>query len=171
MATNLDRTQVDTFQCRTCGQIKPRSDFYTNTNSNTRRSKDCKHCYCISEHKRYRKHRLAYHQQYYKTFRLEVLNTYGGRCTRCGESDLDLLVIDHINNDGAKERKRFHASSFYRNIKAQGFPKDKYQILCLSCNWKKHLNNGILPPMKNVFTPQEIWDSAITSDQLVCSIF
>jgi hypothetical protein len=72
----------------------------------------------------------------------QILMHYGGKCACCGETDLKFLCIDHINNDGAKQRKEagFTAgiSSFYYWIKKNGFPTD-LQVLCYNCNMAKAL--------------------------------
>ena len=74
--------------------------------------------------------------------RQEVLTAYGGKspqCNCCGENDTHFLVIDHINNDGHIERKKYGTATFYKRLRQNGFPKDKYQILCHNCNAAKSL--------------------------------
>ena len=68
---------------------------------------------------------------------------YGGVCP-CGESDIACLTIDHINDDGATERKKMGyrnksggGEPMYRWLRRFGFPRDKYQLLCFNCQWKK----------------------------------
>ena len=74
-----------------------------------------------------------------------VINTYGGKCTCCGESELSFLTIDHINNDGKQERQIMGESyTFYRNLIKRGFPNN-VQVLCRNCNWGKYVNRGICP--------------------------
>jgi len=75
--------------------------------------------------------------------KLQVLQAYGNKCVCCGEGEIDFLAIDHINNDGHKDRQDGHSGgiSFYRRIIKNGFPSD-LQILCHNCNWSKHVNNG-----------------------------
>lgn len=75
-----------------------------------------------------------------------VYEHYGSICNCCGESEPKFLSIDHVNNDGYKERKSRGGSSqmLYRNIIKQNFP-DTYQILCMNCNTGKSRNNGICP--------------------------
>lgn len=74
-----------------------------------------------------------------------VLGRYSNEtlsCSCCGESNLDLLTLDHINNDGAEERRglfgihRFGGSSFYRTLIKRDFPPG-YAVLCMNCNWSK----------------------------------
>lgn len=75
--------------------------------------------------------------------KLAVHEAYGSRCCWCKESDPMVLVIDHVYNDGAFERKTI-GQQIYPYIVKQGFP-DKYQLLCANCNMAKHINKGILP--------------------------
>jgi hypothetical protein len=76
---------------------------------------------------------------------------YGNKCACCGETIPAFLTIDHINNDGAIDRKTFgvgKAHDLHANIIRQGFP-DTYQILCWNCNCGKHRNGGICPHKSN----------------------
>lgn len=73
--------------------------------------------------------------------RLDMIKEYGGECSCCGISDVDVLDLDHINNDGADDRKNgLYGYNLYRHVKKIGFPKDRFQILCKNCNWKKELS-------------------------------
>lgn len=78
-----------------------------------------------------------------------ILAHYGGRCVECGETDPDTLVIDHINDDGAEQRRalakrlgylsdttKASGQMIYRDLIARGFPND-VQILCANHNLKK----------------------------------
>lgn len=74
--------------------------------------------------------------------KLQVLGAYGNKCICCGETEIDFLAIDHINNNGCEQRKIIGGGmSFYRRIIKDGFPSD-LQILCHNCNWSKHVNSG-----------------------------
>jgi hypothetical protein len=78
-----------------------------------------------------------------------VLAAYGGKCAECGETDPDMLVVDHINDDGAEQRRGLaqrlgypsltqKASSVqvHADLIRRGFPND-VQILCANHNLKK----------------------------------
>lgn len=58
----------------------------------------------------------------------------------CDVIDLDMLSLDHVNNDGAKDRKKAGNSgiSLYRKLRLAGFPSG-YQTLCHNHQWKKQL--------------------------------
>ena len=78
--------------------------------------------------------------------KLIVYEAYGNKCSCCGESNIKFLSIDHVNNDGYKERKGRGGSSDHimRNIIKNKFP-DTYQLLCFNCNLGKARNGGICP--------------------------
>ena len=79
----------------------------------------------------------------------QVFAAYGGyKCACCGETEQMFLSIDHIDNNGAEERKSgLYAGSgysFYRWLRKTGFPSG-YQVLCMNCNVGKHKNGGVCP--------------------------
>lgn len=79
--------------------------------------------------------------------KLEVIEAYGGVCTCCGISEPVFLTIDHIHNDGAAHRRELTKSGkkdIYRVLKAEGYPKDRFQLLCYNCNCAKQ-HNGVCP--------------------------
>jgi hypothetical protein len=75
-----------------------------------------------------------------------VYEYYGNKCACCGEDNPKFLSIDHVNNDGYKERKSRGGSSdqIIRNIIKNKFP-DTYQLLCFNCNLGKARNGGVCP--------------------------
>lgn len=67
-----------------------------------------------------------------------VFEHYGNICGICKEDDVDVLSIDHINNDGKTQRKQTGIGSrFYEWIIENNFPTN-LQILCCNCNIKKY---------------------------------
>lgn len=81
--------------------------------------------------------------------RSAVFEAYGGyKCNCCGESERMFLSIDHVNNDGAEERKsgKYGGSgtAFYLWLRKNNFP-DGYQVLCMNCQVGKHKNGGVCP--------------------------
>jgi hypothetical protein len=86
-------------------------------------------------------------------FRLkqEIFNKYGGFiCACCKETEPIFLTLDHMNNNGAEER-RIHGNveKLWSWLKRNNFPEG-YQVLCFNCNAGKHLNNGICPHKRNI---------------------
>ena len=96
----------------------------------------------------HRDQRLAYDRARGKgkrrRIKLEVFSHYCNgkpRCMHCGEIDLRVLCIDHINGGGTQERKRTKQSGghgFYYRLKTLGYP-DGYQVLCANCNLRKQI--------------------------------
>lgn len=80
-----------------------------------------------------------------KNTKANVLGYYSnGRysCKCCGFDFYDLLVIDHINGGGNKQRNRLglqSGNSFYRWLWKSRCPEG-YQVLCWQCNSCKFLH-------------------------------
>lgn len=95
----------------------------------------CRKCSIVDFYKRLDKHKTS--------VKMEVLlhytqwNTHGPFCACCGEIFIDLLTIDHINNNGYLDRKKgLVGKTMYKWLKAQDFPEG-YQVLCFNCNWAR----------------------------------
>jgi len=68
-----------------------------------------------------------------------VLSRFGGKCEICGYVGY-ALQIDHIHNDGAKERKKLKTmNKYYKHLLSLSDEelKQNYQLLCANCNWEK----------------------------------
>lgn len=91
----------------------------------------------------------------------EVLTHYSGNPLRCAcpncyyhihDCPIEFLTIDHINNDGAKQRENLYngkrrygaGKRFYSWLKQNGYPEG-YQVLCYNCNCGKERNKGVCP--------------------------
>jgi hypothetical protein len=77
--------------------------------------------------------------------KIRVLSHYGpsGALQCCWKScevcDPDMLSLDHINNDGAKDRKaRSSGDNMYRLLEQDGYPEG-FQTLCYNHQWKKEI--------------------------------
>ena len=77
----------------------------------------------------------------------EVLTHYGKNGTLqccwedCEVTDLDMLSLDHINNDGAEHRRAYNGQGgerVYVLLKRQGYPPI-CQTLCWNHQWKKEM--------------------------------
>lgn len=61
---------------------------------------------------------------------------FGSCCACCGEARSAFLTLDHIHRNGTKHRALFtHHDQMMRSIQREGWPKDKYRLLCMSCNF------------------------------------
>ena len=68
--------------------------------------------------------------------KLQMIAAYGGCCACCGEAEPDFLTLDHVNDDGAVERRDSSGRSvlIMARLRREGWPKGQYQILCFNCN-------------------------------------
>ena len=108
-----------------------------------------------------------------------VYEVYGHQCACCGESEESFLTIDHVNNDGAEQRRKTGIKNggtvFYRWLIKNGFPKD-FQVLCWNCQWGKVKNNGICPhsvtcndyPVMGVGSSDSKHSAPQEGDKIVC---
>ena len=87
----------------------------------------------------------------YHRFKIQALKMYGGeepKCAWCGENRYECLQIDHINDDGYKDRRIAKSSigggeNFFRWLIKQPHQPDKYQVLCANCNVVKRLRGVV----------------------------
>jgi hypothetical protein len=72
----------------------------------------------------------------YYALKARVYEVLGNVCNLCGFKDHRALQIDHVENNGYKERQaKLRTVSFYIKIIKNG--TDGYQLLCANCNWIK----------------------------------
>lgn len=91
------------------------------------------------------------HKDYHRKIKLEVLIHYSGnppKCECCGETIIDFLTMDHINNDGAEHRKKV-GNGLYSWLKKNNYPEG-YRVLCFNCNCGRSINNGVCPHKLNL---------------------
>jgi hypothetical protein len=76
----------------------------------------------------------------------QVFSHYCGgdvRCKWCGETDLYILSIDHIDGGGGRHRRQIGSGNkggynFYRWLKRNNYP-DGFQVLCFNCQYRKRM--------------------------------
>lgn len=92
-----------------------------------------------------KKHKGEKQLQYRLRIKYEILKMYGNKCKCCGEEEKMFLTIDHINNDGKKDRdEKYNTHKFYLSLKRNPLRND-LQVLCFNCNLGKSINGGICP--------------------------
>jgi len=70
-----------------------------------------------------------------KVLRNLVLDKLGSKCQCCGEDRREFLTIDHVQGGGCAHRRACGGSiQVYRRIRDEGYPRNKYQVLCWNCN-------------------------------------
>lgn len=102
-------------KCPDCRFQKPDSAF------TSARAKTCTQC----KQERAARERRATRQA--------VLDILGSWCACCGEREYVFLDIDHINNDGAAERRRTKTATWRLAL----VEPHRFQVLCKNCNWAK----------------------------------
>lgn len=91
--------------------------------------------------------------RYENKLKFETFSTYSNgsipHCKVCGKTNLQSLCLDHIYGGGTKDRKKLNLGGgvvWYRKLRKLGYPdKDKYQVLCHTCNQIKKRENTEYP--------------------------
>jgi hypothetical protein len=117
--------------------------------------RECLRKYQLKWREKNRKKFNEYHRKYNSFHKAEIssydklsnqkdrettLIHYGGnppKCSCCGETKIEFLVIDHINGGGSKHRKAI-GNHIHRWLRLNNYP-DGYQVLCHNCNMAKGL--------------------------------
>jgi len=76
-------------------------------------------------------------RSYRSKMKLDMLEGLGNVCACCGEDNPVFLTLDHINNDGHTHRETLKDHQIIAEARRENWPKDKYQILCMNCNFAK----------------------------------
>ncbi len=73
-----------------------------------------------------------------KKLHIEVLTGLCGGlpyCACCGITDIRLLSVEHLEGGGRKHLTQCGGNhAVYRAIRREGYPRDKYAVLCHNCN-------------------------------------
>lgn len=96
-----------------------------------------------------------YQNSYSRQARERVIAGYGNKCACCGMTGLPFLTLDHVNNDGNKDRLARRGGkksgrgedrrTWYNRLIREGFPPH-IQVLCWNCNMAKaHYGGGVCP--------------------------
>lgn len=143
-------------RCPRCQKVKSISEFHRNRGSYDGLNTYCK--LCQKEYYQGKKDEAqayarahsrlpdcrARRQKRNRSVKVRVLTHYSNgnpKCNQCGISDLDVLCIDHVANNGNTHRKNVGVASgitFYQWLINNNFP-DGFQALCANCNLKKEL--------------------------------
>jgi len=79
--------------------------------------------------------------------RREAILAYGGKCAVCGEVITEFLCLDHINGDGAEDRRNgLYGSKLYAQLREQGWPQGRLRVLCYNCNFGLALHRAMSVP-------------------------
>lgn len=93
----------------------------------------------------------AYHQRMKEQRWQEVLNALGQVCACCGEPETDFLTVDHIHRDGYLESRQRSGRALWSRIRNEGYPKNRYRILCFNCNMgRERRGDGVCPHQRKL---------------------
>lgn len=133
--------------CPQCKKILNINEYYSHIGSADGKSTYCKSC---SKQK-------SIESNYYKSGiknlknaisrfenKMKLIVKLGGKCVKCGDSNILHLQIEHKNNDGNKQRKELKTTSFtpkqLKEILENG-SEYELQIMCANCNLEKKILN------------------------------
>lgn len=131
--------------CRVCKEEKSTIEFqYTgrkHADSSSCRMHTCRICWRELHRKAVNKTNRIWN----RNLRIKVIEGLGGTCSCCGEVEVRWLSIDHIGGWGKEHRKIISGNSrggrqkdILLDIIKQGYPRDKFQILCWNCHMSMH---------------------------------
>lgn len=132
-------TNANTQKCRSCNIEYPLENEFFYKNKTYAKGFNTRCRWCENEYQRkrvqtwYAEKRKAICKNYKLKLRQDLLDAYGHKCACCGETTDEFLELDHINGGGNKHRK-LETKDLYSLLKKQGYPKDKYRLLCANCN-------------------------------------
>ena len=75
-----------------------------------------------------------------KDIRIVAIEKLGGKCTKCGYSDIRALQIDHVYGGGTRELYQLGRRKMYQKVIDEA-ESGNYQVLCCNCNWIKRKEN------------------------------
>ncbi len=134
--------------CTKCKTEKDIDEFYRIRKGEDKRHYWCKVCMRLNHtpSKEAKAHRNEYKRSKRTKLRVETLQHYSNglmKCACCGESQERFLTLDHINNNGHEDKKRY-GRSVLDILKKKGYPEG-FQVLCYNCNCGRAHNNGVCP--------------------------
>ena len=94
--------------------------------------------YCRQWHQSNKRQSQENKRRYREKQRALAFVALGSGCAHCTEADPVVLAIDHVNDDGAAERKGKNPCAMYNRI-IRGESLGRYQLLCFNCNWRKEM--------------------------------
>lgn len=143
----------ESLRCATFQTYEEQREYYAKyRESRAERRRELNRNWILNNPERYKSSKWKYRDR----IKREILTHYSTKdypvCKRCGFLDVDCLVLDHINDDGARHRKEIGVNGrdaaiakggtrMYEAIHRLGednYPTD-LQVLCANCNTKKQI--------------------------------
>lgn len=69
----------------------------------------------------------------------EMFDAYGGKCACCGNARRIVLELDHVDNNGAEDRRAVRRTGGFPmavRLRKEGWPSG-FQLLCANCHTEK----------------------------------
>lgn len=81
-----------------------------------------------------------------KSWRVRAVRKLGGECVHCGNPDIRVLQIDHVNGDGLGITSGYEKIKEWKTIVRGTAPDGKFQVLCANCHViKTRESDGYIP--------------------------
>ena len=136
-------------RCGKCESIKPLGDFYVSRGSPDGKQSRCKLCQRSwqREYNEENSERLrAYNKKWQKDRHVMALHAYSAgdlKCAGCGEKDVNVLTLHHVNEDGNQHRRQVgHGVAFINHLIRNNWPADPpLSVLCWNCNHRVRIGS------------------------------
>jgi len=109
------------------------------------------------------RNRPGYHKQYREILRIKAFLILGNQCQNCGEKDPMVLCVDHIEPIG--KQRRMTTGIYWEITQNPEASKQKYQLLCRNCNWRKMIQNNERKPGQQQFAFR--WEIEALTDRVL----
>ena len=136
-----DKILIDKSMCRKCWNERTKLYYKKNKEKLKERTRMWK--------KNNKEKVVEISKRYRQELKINALKAYSNgkvECACCGEKEIDFLCLDHINNNGAEERRENKyglGKSIFKWLKKNNYPKNAgLQVLCFNCNVSKRIQGG-----------------------------
>lgn len=133
---------------------KQRVDKKKNYHIDIEKSREKKKEYYMENAERERKNRRERNRK----IRLEIIALLGGKCSKCGFSDVRALQLDHVHGDGKADRAKHRSNpEIYQRYVLRQIKNGStaYQLLCANHNLIKSIENREVPVGWNIKYPSK----------------
>ena len=136
-----DNKVDNVFNCVICGKsfVRVQYQLTCSEGCSLKRKEDTRKKY-YAKHKK----RLGLiNTDWWRKHRVELVEFLGGVCVRCGVEDVRVLEVDHVDNDGAEDLKRYgiNRNMYLHYNRHPELAREKLQVLCSNCNSIKRYEN------------------------------
>jgi hypothetical protein len=143
---NKDGSIIKHRICKTCNNRRAQQYYLKNSNKLKERTKLWK--------EKNKEKVVNISKRYRGELKINSLKAYSNsknpKCVCCGQTEIDFLCLDHVNNNGAEERKKYGlGTSFLKWLKKNNYPQNiGLQAMCFNCNFSKRINGVCIHQLK-----------------------